>query len=371
MDSWSCNTGEVVRDCRCNVNSDCDLNTIFCDGTFLCGADSKCKFDTPVNACPAENACYTGVTCDETGKTCNGANPCDALADVCDTKQCVVDSVDTDTYSCEINPVADATPCNDSDECNGTDDRCMNGICESGPPDAAICFDSDPCTVDACDTDSLSCSNSVIAINGDCSIEYNCYGDNGTCQMNPLPPHKVECVPVESPCTNNGVCYTHTCSENFLTETATCSNEPNVAYVSIGCSDTNGVILTPNHFATRVYSDYTGPYDGDTDTTNDCQAPLNEPFIGKEAVIYIEPDTAADFTADLLIDTDASDAFGTLDFMLFQDANICNWSTCTARQPNGFVGIPLNSAQPSPEIIIDSRTDYFPPSNLKLILNCY
>ena len=368
-DTYSCSDGQVIRDCRCNSNTDCDLDDIFCNGTYLCGVGGICRYDTPVDACPAASACYTDVTCNETTQSCAGTNPCDALATECDFKRCVDDGVGG--YSCEANQAPNTTACDDGLACNGTLDYCSSGVCIGGPLSASPCYDDNACTTDVCeendtDVNAPICTNDPIALGSSCDMDFNCYGDNATCELDESA--NVSCIPVEVPCTNQGVCFVHECSEDFTNDSVVCTDTPNISYVNIACGQQ--VVLTADDFVTRVYVDYSGPNDQDTDTDQDCQAPVDEPFIGKEAVIYIEADTATDHSAQLEIISVSPMADTDLDFMLFDGGDVCDWNTCSARQTGGFTGIPMTVGGRSPELVIDSRTEYLPPESLTLQLNC-
>lgn len=369
-DTYTCATSEVVRNCRCNFNTDCDLDDTFCNGSFLCGANGLCKYDTPVDACSIETPCYTNVSCNELENSCSGTNPCDALATECDAKLCIDDG--GGGYFCAPNKRPDTTFCNDGNLCNGSSDSCIDGLCIPGPPNAAFCFDDNPCTEDDCtenDTDTPTCENTTISIGSSCAPEYNCYGDNGTCEINPVD-SIITCTPVEVPCNNNGVCSLHQCTEDFANDGTTCFETPNISYRVIACGEK--ITLTPSDFATRVYTNYTGPNDFDTDTEFDCQAAIDDPFIGKEAIIYVQTNDTDDVVANLEISSVDTEGYTEedFDFLLFDDANICNWGTCTARQTGGYTGIPLLAGELSPEIIIDSRAKYFPPTTLELSLSC-
>ncbi|MBN2801617.1 MAG: hypothetical protein JXR91_00840 [Deltaproteobacteria bacterium] len=367
-DSFTCSENSVVMDCRCNVDDDCDLDDDFCNGTYKCGADNHCKFDIFIAACPDSSSCFDNVQCDEATSTCTGEDPCEALSTACDMKICLDDGAGG--YICNSNPFPDTTLCDDGDVCNGNNDRCLSGVCTHGSPNQYYCFDSNPCTEDICNLDgegAPQCDNTPLAVGEACSTEYSCFGDNATCQLDSIGTG-TECIAVNALCQKNGICSVYECEEDFSSATGKCSDSPNYNYLSIECGQE--ITLTPGDFATRVYSDYTGENDLDSDSATGCESPTGEPFIGKEALLYIDADSVTDNTANLEIISVIPVNYGIIDFLLFEDADVCDWATCTTRQENGFADLALNAGMLSPEIVLDSRDEVWPPDSLTLKLNC-
>lgn len=97
------------------------------------------------NMCSAATVCLSGKCLANGAGECDDGNPCTLNA--CDAaKGCVFKSKAIDGKACD----ADGQPC-------VTADVCKDGSCESGPP--KNCDDGDPCTADACDSDTGACTH--------------------------------------------------------------------------------------------------------------------------------------------------------------------------------------------------------------------
>jgi hypothetical protein len=152
-------------------NAACD-NGLYCDGVETCNpaqgnATTGCKPGTPVDCSGLSNQCNVGV--------CNEA-----------------------TDSCQAQPVANGTICNDGLFCT-VGDSCQNGICVGTPRD---CSDGIGCTNDSCDETVDACVHH--ANDSKCDDGLFCNGRE-TCD----PAHgnaTSGCVPGSAPCTSPCTC---------------------------------------------------------------------------------------------------------------------------------------------------------------------
>jgi hypothetical protein len=137
----------------CNDNSPCTV-----DRCVTSGGVARCA-NTPV---PSGSSC-------EDSNVCNGAEVCSA------TGQCLPGT-----------PLSAGTSCGDGNACNG--DETCNGIGTCVPGTPPVVSDGNPCTVDACDTetgashiplpDGTVCANSGECSGGVCSIPGVVYSEN-------------------------------------------------------------------------------------------------------------------------------------------------------------------------------------------------
>jgi len=73
---------------------------------------------------------------------------CGAAADCDDGDPCTVDACDTTTGTCSYTSLPDSTSCADGTVCNGAE-VCVQGKCKAGVP--LVCVDGNECTQDVCD----------------------------------------------------------------------------------------------------------------------------------------------------------------------------------------------------------------------------
>ncbi|MCH8968375.1 MAG: hypothetical protein IIA66_04580 [Planctomycetes bacterium] len=134
--------GDQCNTASCDPNGaegNCDTLTPVADGT-LCNDGAAC---TENDQCTAGNCGGTAVDCSAAGDQCNSAS-CDpgGAEGNCDT----------------LTPVADGTPCEDSDLCTAGDE-CSSGECIGGPfvecpegetcdPKTGVCVGCGPCPTD-------------------------------------------------------------------------------------------------------------------------------------------------------------------------------------------------------------------------------
>ena len=137
-----CTAGDLCEGGAC-VSGD----PLVCDDEEPCTEDS-CDPDTgdcvfaPLDGelCDDGDACTSDDLCD--GGTCGGT-----AIECVDDNPCTDDACDTET-GCVFTAVDDGAPCDDEDACTGVD-VCIEGVCIGGPgPD---CDDGNPCTADVCD----------------------------------------------------------------------------------------------------------------------------------------------------------------------------------------------------------------------------
>ena len=137
----------TVPVCLASQGGCVDLGALDCDDQNPC-TDDTCD---PVTGCsnvantaPCEdgNPCSVGDVCAATQCTpgtgtldCDDGNPCT-------TNECIA------TVGCQATPLAETTPCDDLSACTEAD-ICISGICVGSAVD---CDDSDPCTIDLCDS---------------------------------------------------------------------------------------------------------------------------------------------------------------------------------------------------------------------------
>ncbi len=140
-----------------------------CNGEEQCNASGACVAGTPpalddqnpctVDTCDAASgvrhaAAVDGSSCADSD-ACNGAETCKAGAClpgaaliVDDGNPCTVDGCDRVAGVTHV-AAPDGTLCADGNRCNG-DELCGAGLCRSGTPPSVD--DSNPCTLDACDS---------------------------------------------------------------------------------------------------------------------------------------------------------------------------------------------------------------------------
>ncbi len=187
-----------VSDQTCSQDSDCD-DGLYCNGSETC-VDGSCVGGTLVNcddgvdctvdSCDEEtesckntadhSLCDEGQLCDEEqgcvavpcnndgdcddGLFCNGEEKCDngtciggapVLCD--DGVDCTMDSCDNDAGGCVF--AADDSFCDDGTYCNGQETCSVTDGCQAGV--AVDCDDGVDCTVDSCDEDNDTCTNTA------------------------------------------------------------------------------------------------------------------------------------------------------------------------------------------------------------------
>ena len=185
-----------------------------CDDGVACSVDS-CNPDT--GACQYDD---TACQCDP-GLECDDDNPC--TEDICDGDACVYAALTG--QACDdgnLCTVADACgpsgfcqgpqkDCSDGiectlDQCNQIDGQCFYqaGGCECVTN--SQCDDEDPCTADACDLATLTCSHNITP-NGDCDDGDACTVDDA-CQVDG------SCVGGEKDCSDQIACTVDGCAQD-------------------------------------------------------------------------------------------------------------------------------------------------------------
>jgi uncharacterized repeat protein (TIGR01451 family) len=202
----NCNDSNICTADTCGATTGCSNTPVLngssctdgnvCNGPEICQSGT-CTGGTPIN-CNDNNVCTTdgcdpvfGCTntavlnatpCPDTN-VCNGAETCQA--GVCatgtplncnDSNVCTADTCNPVT-GCTNAPVLNGTACDDGDECNG-DETCQAGVCSGAPP--VNCDDGNPCTTDTCDA-VLGCQNIPVS-NGSPCLDGNLCNGAESCQ---------------------------------------------------------------------------------------------------------------------------------------------------------------------------------------------
>src|SRR5262249_41737723 len=189
-----CKVGSCIPATGCHLDNKDDGTSCsdgkFCNGAETCvsgsctdGPAPDCNDQNPctIDSCnPANNACQNtpvdhpvqGCDCPngdsdcDNGNVCDGHETCDASLTFCHpgaplicgtTNQCL-DAICDKQTGCGTTPKPSGTDCDDADACT-INDQCTDGSC--GGVDLG-CDDGDPCTKDACDSQS-GCSNTTIS----------------------------------------------------------------------------------------------------------------------------------------------------------------------------------------------------------------
>ncbi len=239
-------------------NSVCD-NNLYCDGTEICDppngdANTGCVAGTnpcddvigcTIDSCDENNDACTNTPnsglCDD-GLFCTGTEICDiqngdpvtgclAGTDPCiDAFSCTVDACDDNNDSCTNTPTSSL--CDDTLFCTGTE------TCDpqNGDPNTGCvagtnpCIDAYSCTVDSCDDNNDSCTHT--ATSSLCDDTLFCTGTE-TCDPQNGDPN-TGCVTGSDPCIDAYSCTVDSCDDNndSCTNTATSSLCDDTLYCS-------------------------------------------------------------------------------------------------------------------------------------------
>ncbi len=346
----------VERRCyNCESDRDCDDNTDFCDGFYRC-LDHSCRFDVPVAACPEDNPCGTW-TCNETTDECVVSdNPCAGLGEPCVPQRCIVQG---DTHACVADPLEDGDLCDDGIGCNGAGDTCLEGRCVPGPLDRFACYDGDPCTTDTCTesgTGAPECANTPINVGDPCSEEYQCFGENATCQLD-AGRERVVCVNSAAVCGEGGVCMSHECTENFWDNglESTCDTRSASRRGSLACGES--IVLQSDDFTSRLYFDY--------GTVGDpCYSGAGA-YAGMEALVDIPLDSGTAEATVAVTDVSPSSYDADIEIMMF-NTDECDEAQCAAHGSNRLTF----ATDVSFVVLVVDSFDLWPPESLTLALTC-
>ncbi len=158
----------------------CAGKPMVCEDGKVCTADAckdgNCVFVAQGGTCDDGNACTTGDAC--TGGACKGPN-----ALVCsDDNPCTIDSCDT-VKGCTFTATNGAT-CDDGNGCT-TGDVCVGPVCQGV---GKQCGDSNPCTDDGCSggvcsykANTKACDDGNPCTSGDVCTNGSCAGMLGGC----------------------------------------------------------------------------------------------------------------------------------------------------------------------------------------------
>jgi hypothetical protein len=171
-----------THDGRVEQVGGCAVSPSLCDDRDPCTKD---VCDTSTGKC-AHPAAPDGTACDD-ATVCNGREVCASgacvkgTAPTCnDQSACTTDSCDP-VAGCRYAPVADGTSCADANLCNGAE-TCRAGACVQGA--APSCDDRNPCTTDACAA-ATGCTHVAVADATPCADSNPCNGVEtcraGTC----------------------------------------------------------------------------------------------------------------------------------------------------------------------------------------------
>ncbi len=222
----NCDDGVVCTVDSCNEANDvCDHdpdhvscgNGLFCDGEEVCDPTLGCQDSSdpcaPPTKCDEPNdrcvICTTDAQCND-GVFCNGLETCNVAAGVCvpgtppscdDGVGCTLDECSAATDQCEHTP--DNGACDDGAFCNGSETCHPTLGCQAGTP--PNCDDGVACTVDQCDETNDRCVNTPD--NGACDNGLFCDGAE-TC-------HPLDGCQVGTPpdCNDAVSCTADSCNE--------------------------------------------------------------------------------------------------------------------------------------------------------------
>ncbi len=134
-----------------------------CDDTNPCTKDSCDAIKGCANV-PAQGACNDGNKCTAGDACVNGNCKPGAVKSCEDNKPCTVDACDSKTGTCTHKP-GNAIACNDGNACTDKD-VCNQGVCKPGK--AKSCDDTNPCTKDQCNPKNATCNNTKLADKTNC-----------------------------------------------------------------------------------------------------------------------------------------------------------------------------------------------------------
>ena len=209
-----CNDDNECTDDSCEPASGC----VFTNNTATCDDGDAC---TEGDVC-ADGACQPGVDacgeCEvdgdcadkEDGDKCNGTFKCDAgtcvldestIPDCADPGICKVSACNPDTGMCEVSEAPEGTLCDDGDACT-SGDSCQGGACL--PADPVSCDDGDACTVDACNSETGTCTHEALPL--ECA-------DDDLCTVESCDPATGDCVstPTGLDCEDGNECTLGAC----------------------------------------------------------------------------------------------------------------------------------------------------------------
>ena len=234
QDGDACTVGDGCVDGLCvpGQSLGCNDNNICTDDS--CDALLGCLHQAAAGACDDGNACTVGEAC--AGGKCAGGS---ALAcnddNVCTTDSCAPES------GCMH--LLNQAPCNDGDVCT-FGDHCQLGECSGGG--SLECDDANPCTADACTSDS-GCTF-VPADGADCD-DGNACTSGGTCLEGLCLGNGALDCDDDDPCTNDSCEPATGCTHSFNTAPCSdgnmctlddqCQNGACVPGAVLDCSDEN------------------------------------------------------------------------------------------------------------------------------------
>ncbi len=204
---------------------DCSGMADQCHNGLCDEAGDACYAQQKADGTPCNDGLYCTVDDECASGACSGgARDCSAWADACHNGVCN-DASD----ACESQNKTDGTDCEDGLYCS-VNDQCVGGTCGGSPRD---CGDGDVCTIDDCDEDGNTCTNTLDpdpgaegrGVAGTCS---NGVDDDCDLLTDMADPDCAECFS-DPDCEDGNPCTTDTCTGG------TCDNTP--VLNGTGCND--------------------------------------------------------------------------------------------------------------------------------------
>jgi hypothetical protein len=207
-----------------------DASTDPCGAVDCAALDDGCRVgvcDRETGSCEAEPRA-DGTGCDDadactTGDACS-VGSCEGTTIDCSTLDgaCVTGACDATTGACETMPVAEGTACDDGDRCT-TDDACAAGTCGGAPLDCSSM--SDGCNAATCDASTGACVRAPLADGRPCDDGARCTTVD-RCSAGVCAGTDVDCSYLDDGCAE-GACDSETglCGATPLADGLACDDE--------------------------------------------------------------------------------------------------------------------------------------------------
>ena len=298
VESLECETDDQCMNAACDAAEGCieipKVDGTACDDGNACTEDDTCS----AGGCSAGTSiceCESDADCPDDSDLCNGTPTCinnaclvapDTIPQCDDVSECMASKCVPATGQCEEEPIADGSPCDDGLGCT-VSTKCKSGACAGTPK---LCDDANPCTQDACDSNSGACVFSELAgpcEDGDpCTLSDTC--ENGICKSGALDDcvdgdactndacaEGIGCQWEPSDCDDGILCTVDTClPESGCVNTAKTCEDADAQCVLAACSEASGECVdTVNEGAACEDGDPCTI--GDTCINNACKAGEN------------------------------------------------------------------------------------------------
>ena len=191
-----------------------------------CDPQSGCTYANNSAGCDDGKACTTGDSCTGGACTAGKSNGCD------DANSCTDQACDAKSGNCTT--TFNTLACDDGNPCSSSD-ACQAGVCKAGA--TVDCSDTDPCTVDSCESAGKGCKHTTstgVCDDGDaCTFGETCAsgGCNGgkLIDCNDLNPCTADSCNKTSGCVHaakNGACNDgNACTENDACAGGACGGQ--------------------------------------------------------------------------------------------------------------------------------------------------